>query len=1156
MHDTPMNPQPVITRQVQEALIGLGRTEDIKLSPDGRRLAIAGFIRNRILLLEMDRDGTNAQPRLAIRNFLEISSPGLKDPHGLAFLDDQTLLVANRQGGVSALQLPPRSNANRRVELPDLEIFSHNPWLHSPGSIAATGLKGRGYEVLICNNYSHYVSRHILDMNASPALQQNEMLLVSGLDIPDGVSVSGEGRWIAISNHGKHCVFLYENTPELSRDSPPCALLYGATYPHGIRFAMQDRFLVVADAGAPFVHIYERNGDRWAGTYFPAGSFRVMSEEVFRKGRVNPQEGGPKGIEISEDLNLLLTTSDYQPLAFFNLRQVLASRMKVGSPGASVLLNRLKACPCGSRKRYEQCCGRWSTLAVPGTPASFDSIMELAIAAQRTRDFERAEQLYRQALRHKNDDPRALHMLGVVLFSLHRVREASGLIRRAGELTGWQAPGILFNYGLALGTRMLGRDTELRSRLRRDYDRWLTARTCRPDFQPLVSVVMVYSEDAAGIGDSLESVRAQTYRNLELVVVDDASPNDSAEKIRNRLQDFPFPHRRVTPTASREAEAAWNAAIAASCGEFIHPLHPADRFAPERIAQMVEQVARRGFSWGFSRCEDLDAHDQAISPASGSRDYTLSRVEDALSSADTVGSALLDAVNPVIAGGNLFFSRTLHDRLGGFRANQPCLVRDFCLRALYLAEPCLVPARLYRTRLAGKHGAGSQPGQDREKHGKMVADYLVRAMSSSPENEFAPSRATNGYAHLAKALVRGQITLAPDMLTSLEDRLAQQEEALPEPEPVTGNGLNLVGYFRWEFGLAESVRTLAATCHAGGIAANLHDADVMLECRQTNRNLDALLTRSNSQRNTLFFVPPGQLELAWRRYCEQGSLRGRRTISYLFWEIDPIPEKWRPALERIDEIWVASEFIERLARRATGKPVIRIPHAIEVALERPYRRSDFSLPDHPFLFLFNFDFSSYADRKNPWAVIEAFRRAFSVRENQAGLVIKCHNEHLQPEKFALLQEMAGQDSRITILNRLLSRGEMHGLQSVCDAYVSLHRSEGLGLGMAECMALGKPVIGTAYSGNLEFMNDGNSCLVDYTLIPVKPRQYLEYEPGWMWADPDIDHAAEFMARLFADPQYRRRISACAAADMAARYSHQAVGKILRDRLDFLAKGMG
>jgi len=195
---------------------------------------------------------------------------------------------------------------------------------------------------------------------------------------------------------------------------------------------------------------------------------------------------------------------------------------------------------------------------------------------------------------------------------------------------------------------------------------------------------------------------------------------------------------------------------------------------------------------------------------------------------------------------------------------------------------------------------------------------------------------------------------------------------------------------------------------------------------------------------------------------------------------------------------------------------------------------------------------SFADRKNPWATIEAFRRAFPNFEDRVGLVIKCHYGESHLEKFSLLQKLAEQDPRIIILDRLLSREEMYGLQSVCDAYVSLHRSEGFGLGMAECMALGKPVIGTGYSGNLEFMDNENSCLVDYTLIPVKPGQYIDYEPGWMWADPDVGHAAEYMVRLFEDPHYRHRISARAAADMAARYNRQVVGQIINDRLDYLA----
>ena len=124
----------------------------------------------------------------------------------------------------------------------------------------------------------------------------------------------------------------------------------------------------------------------------------------------------------------------------------------------------------------------------------------------------------------------------------------------------------------------------------------------------------------------------------------------------------------------------------------------------------------------------------------------------------------------------------------------------------------------------------------------------------------------------------------------------------------------------------------------------------------------------------------------------------------------------------------------------------------------------------------------------------------------------------------MLEKLAANDPRVIVLDRLLSREDAFGLQSVCDAYIFLHRSEGLGLGMAECMALGKPVIATAYSGNLEFMRRDNSCLVDFTLIPVKPGEYLYYEPGWMWADQDIDQAAQYMVRLLDDPDYRNPIA--------------------------------
>ena len=214
-------------------------------------------------------------------------------------------------------------------------------------------------------------------------------------------------------------------------------------------------------------------------------------------------------------------------------------------------------------------------------------------------------------------------------------------------------------------------------------------------------------------------------------------------------------------------------------------------------------------------------------------------------------------------------------------------------------------------------------------------------------------------------------------------------------------------------------------------------------------------------------------------------------------------------------------------------------------------RAEFSLPEHRFLF--TFDFNSFSARKNPLATIEAFSRAFPAGDGRVGLVIKYAQGYRYPEKVRMLETLAANDPRVVLLDRLLSREDTFGLQSVCDAYISLHRSEGLGLGMAECMALGKPVIATAYSGNLEFMRRDNSCLVDFTLIPVKPGDYLYYEPGWMWADPDIDQAAQYMVRLLDDPDYRNRIAERAASDIATRCNDEVVGAAITERLALLAR---
>ena len=178
-------------------------------------------------------------------------------------------------------------------------------------------------------------------------------------------------------------------------------------------------------------------------------------------------------------------------------------------------------------------------------------------------------------------------------------------------------------------------------------------------------------------------------------------------------------------------------------------------------------------------------------------------------------------------------------------------------------------------------------------------------------------------------------------------------------------------------------------------------------------------------------------------------------------------------------------------------------------------------------------------------------RAFPVSDN-VGLVIKTvYGEHHSSEYIKLL-EIALVDRRIHVINSVLPRDEMYGLIAACDCYVSLHRAEGFGLGLAEAMLLGKPVIGTAYSGNLDFMHPGNSCLVKHTMTPV-PRDAYPFRMGQEWAEPDIDHAAEYMSRLVNDDVYRDEIAKAGQAYIRKEHSFSAVGLKIQDRINAIEK---
>jgi glycosyltransferase involved in cell wall biosynthesis len=201
------------------------------------------------------------------------------------------------------------------------------------------------------------------------------------------------------------------------------------------------------------------------------------------------------------------------------------------------------------------------------------------------------------------------------------------------------------------------------------------------------------------------------------------------------------------------------------------------------------------------------------------------------------------------------------------------------------------------------------------------------------------------------------------------------------------------------------------------------------------------------------------------------------------------------------------------------------------------------------MFLFSFDFCSIFQRKNPMAVIEAFKHAF-VDRNDVQLVIKSHNgHHFRHVLEKSLAEIKG-DRRITWMDMSMDQQRRYDLMNACDCYVSLHRSEGFGLTMAEAMLLEKPVIATGYSGNLDFMTQDNSFLCGYALIHVG-QGYYPYPPEGVWAGVDVSQAAEWMVHVVDNREEARGIAAKGHADVARNHSFSAVGKAIEARKSVL-----
>ena len=368
------------------------------------------------------------------------------------------------------------------------------------------------------------------------------------------------------------------------------------------------------------------------------------------------------------------------------------------------------------------------------------------------------------------------------------------------------------------------------------------------------------------------------------------------------------------------------------------------------------------------------------------------------------------------------------------------------------------------------------------------------------------------------------------------------------PSSSLSEGVNVVGYFQAEVGVGEAARLLTTAVEAAGIPHSTiaygetpsrkgHSFHERGDGRATH---DVNILCINADQTALFAQEAGP-----------GFFEGRHTVGYWFWELEHFPDTMHAAFDYVDEVWTATRFVASGVRTIGRRPVYTVPPPLSVPRCSPaVTRQSLDLPSG-FMFLYVFDFFSILERKNPIGLISAFQRAFRPNEGPV-LVLKTINGDSRLNDLERVRAAVQDRPDILMIDKYYSSAEKNSIVDLCDCYVSLHRSEGLGLTMAEAMGLGKPVIATGYSGNLDFMTTDNSYLVDYK-TGVVPEGCLPYPKGSPWAEPNLEQAAEYMRRVFEEPDEAAAKARTARQDILTKHNAAVAGAALAERVQKLRR---
>lgn len=355
-------------------------------------------------------------------------------------------------------------------------------------------------------------------------------------------------------------------------------------------------------------------------------------------------------------------------------------------------------------------------------------------------------------------------------------------------------------------------------------------------------------------------------------------------------------------------------------------------------------------------------------------------------------------------------------------------------------------------------------------------------------------------------------------------------------------GVNIIGYINKKFGLGQAVRanisaikTINVSLTVNNFKLNENEVEEILIESELNNPNPVNIIQIN------FDKLPDLIRQKEKSYFEK-----KYNIGFWVWETENFPELAKVYFDFFDEIWTPSNFCVESISKKVKIPVFKVPHPVEFEYEK-YTKE---VKNEKFRFLTMFDYNSSINRKNPFGVIEAFENVFGKNNTNVELIIKTSLSNGFENQKNKIIEFTKSNQSIKVIEELLSQDELYSLIGSCDCFISLHKSEGFGLTMAEAMLLKKPVIATAYSGNTDFMNINNSLLVKYDFEKIGKNYYFNEEEDY-WAKPDLIDASKKIKWVYENQKEAEQIGLVAHKYIKEKFNYNNIGDLISKRLKII-----